>query len=227
MGDNRTGMDRGAAVKERPILFSAPMIKPILADTKTQTRRIINPQPTLNGNGMIGHEKLAGLFAEHVFGYCMARMVPSPYGAPGDRLWVREAWRTAESLDDVRPINLAETVPIRYEADSEVRGRLREKAGRQRPGIHMPRRASRVTLEVTSIRVERLHAITDEDAKAEGVEPLPFERKVYPSSQAATVTEWSHRAALQLLWESINGAESWRSNPWVWVVGFKRVVDAG
>lgn len=212
------------------------MVPPVLADTKTQTRRIMSPQPSHWSHYI---QPMWGTspppnpveFGEKWLWREVGPDYPDdtsddrrcPYGQPGDRLWVREAWRTVESLDEIRPSMLADRVPIRYEADGFVRGKLRESTGRYRHARFMPRWISRITLEVTNVRCERLHDITDADAKAEGVEPLPFERKLYPSKHAATVTEWSHRAAFQLLWESINGAESWRSNPWVWVVEFKRL----
>ena len=87
----------------------------------------------------------------------------------------------------------------------------------------MPRWASRISLEVTGVRVERLHAISEGDAKAEGVAPTTFTRKVYPSKHAADVTTERYRDSFELLWAQINGAASWLANPFVWVVEFKRI----
>jgi hypothetical protein len=226
-------------VRERPILFSAPMVRAILAGTKTVTRRIVKrpgdldmqesklgpPQSTKVGVGGYG----GVVFGDGVGRGTVTIPVRCPYGSPGDRLWVREMhaqFVVGEGLE--RPV--PECVAYRATCDDDgsfdyVNGRgehMRLKVTKWTPSIHMPRWASRITLDVVSVRVERLHEITEDDARREGVEPLPFERKLYPSKHAASVTEWSHRAAFQLLWESINGAGSWRSNPWVWRVEFQR-----
>lgn len=145
-----------------------------------------------------------------------------PYGQPGDRLYVREAWRTVESLDELAPRRLAETVPVRYEADGAVRGKLREEAGRYRHGRFMPRWASRIDLEITSTRLEQLQAITNEDAIAEGVElGVPLDMLV--NGERSKVVYTDARTAFAHLWCSVNGPDAWKSNPWVWVVEFKRI----
>lgn len=177
---------------ERPILFSAPMIRALLAGIKRHTRRIVKPRPGIDGEW------------------------PCPYGNPGDRLWVRETWRTVESLDAVRPVVLAESVPIHFDADHTDRGKFREPIGRARPSIFMPRWASRITLTIEEVRVERLHDISEEDATREGV------GLAYRQDGPGTFAKDSAIAAFKQVWTEINGAASWDANPWVWVVSFRK-----
>lgn len=159
-------------MKARPILFSTPMVQALLEGRKTQTRRIIKPQPEMKPEGFTWHKDLPNnrMFAcvstngEPTFGmkfYC-------PYGMPGDLLYVREAWRTKSfALDPIKPSELDSVERILYEADN-----LRTINGKLRPSIFMPRWASRLTLEITSIRVERLQDISQDDAIDEGIAPL-------------------------------------------------------
>lgn len=187
-------------MKERPILFSAPMVRALLAGTKTQTRRAFNDKANWN-------------FIEG-----QGDMSTCPYGQPGDRLWVREnGWqRPFRSARDMR--EGADTWPP-YEYDAEPvccweDGELKRLGWKRRPSIHMPRWASRILLEVTAARVERLQEISESDAMAEGVGALPIETR-----------HATPKADFQFLWESINGACSWDANPFVWVVEFKRVTS--
>jgi hypothetical protein len=213
-------------MKERPILFSAPMVRALLAGTKTQTRRVMKPQ--------LVYGTVAGLFnswylprgegggtlypngKEKILGSC-------PYGQPGDRLWVREAWGLHAYGDDTdwlkggcTAMDLDDHV-IAYRADW---GPLQDSC-HWRPSIHMPRAASRITLEITSVRVERLRDISFADAAAEGLH--------YTSERldrwSADASSWhaTPQQAYRALWESINGPESWAANPWVWVISFKRL----
>lgn len=169
-------------MKERPILFSAPMVRAILDGRKTQTRRVVKLR---NGQYMPPSEKADINGWRQMLRNC-------PYGQPGDRLWVRETHFDAKRLNEGR---------ILYRADGDV-----SRFG-WTPSIHMPRSASRITLEVTGVRVERLQDISEADAVAEGV--------VWEQGQTAI-------NVFETLWESINGAGSWDANPWVWVVEFKR-----
>lgn len=200
---------------ERPILFSAPMVRAILSGSKTQTRRIVKSQfaqdavpaemcaETAEGWQTIGH---SGLWWCDAAG-AAEDAIRCPYGIPGDRLWVREthapqadcwgAWHNWMGLSRTGPKPI-----IHYAADGGD-----PFIERWRPSIHMPRWASRITLEVTSVRVERLQNISAADAIAEGPEPHP----------AGPVCAFSS------LWRSINGVESWVQNPWVWVIEFKRL----
>lgn len=171
---------------DRPILFSAPMVRAILAGTKTQTRRAFPVQPPPGVRvGIVNN-------------------MTQRYGGPGDRLWVREAWRTTGCggrADDMPPRDL-QPHPVWYVADGTAP--VDECCGKVRPGMFMPRWASRITLNVTGVRVERLKTISHADAVAEG---MAVDDAVYDYMK---------------LWQTLNGPESWDANPWVWVVEFKR-----
>lgn len=228
---NNSSTPENRSVRERPILFSAPMVRAILAGTKTQTRRVV---------------KMPHGFWETTDDLVL-RPIPvgCRYGQPGDRLYVRETWANA-----TKPLH----DPF-YRADGEALGRQNpftyvEREPRWRPSIHMPRWASRIDLEIAGVRVERLNAISEADAIAEGVESLdsdaPEERthhdfdralcsncgglRLYMGGGLNGVTFDmdcmqcdTHAKRFSHLWESINGAGSWDENPWVWVVEFKRV----
>lgn len=192
---------------ERPILFSAPMVRAILDGTKTQTRRVVKgvPADLIFTGAMMKSEGWVdfGGRDEHKRIHC-------PYGQPGDRLWVRETFsgphcmEASEGCASVPPSKWARSSRLWYWADGNPAD---GDWTRPRPSIHMPRWASRITLEVTGVRVERLHDITEADAVAEGAStPGPFAVHHFMD-----------------LWTSINGAESWNANPWVWVVEFKRI----
>jgi len=178
------------AVKERPILFSTDMVRAILAGRKTQTRRIIKPRNN--------HSIFVGWDDEFVLNDENKEWTLSecPYGYPGDRLWVRETWAKQLSGKYI------------YRADHQNWELADYTAtGAWRPSIHMPRAACRILLQITHIRVERLHDISADDARAEGcTDPGPIAIGEY-----------------QTLWEKINGPESWALNPWVWAITFKPV----
>ncbi len=219
---------------EHPIIFSAPMVRAILAGTKTQTRRVVKGaphdwapvQPQVYSPTVIdrrGDEQPgpAAYGAGNADGECWIRC---PYGQPGTTLWVREAWRVVWSSDNEPPRELDAAYRFWYEADAP----LQDGYGKLRPSIHMPRFASRITLEVTSVRVERLQAISEADAAAEGVTP-----KWEPGCSGRLMEAlggFSFRPAASAyadLWESLHGPGSWDSNPWVWVVEFKRINQTG
>ena len=187
---------------ERPILFSAPMVRALLAGTKTQTRRIVKPQPTLTGP--------------------LPWTAHCPYGIHGDRLWVRETWAAGACADGLSPSELYAPTWLKdngglwYRADETQHPGLVSPRGRWRPSIHMPKWASRISLEIVSIRVEHLQDISEEDARAEGTQ----EPSVAALIGGGDVTE---QRVFSRLWAKINGAESWESNPWVWALTFKRV----
>lgn len=206
-------------MKTRPIPFSAPMVRALLAGTKTQTRRVVKgapddwapmqPQvfsPTVIdrlGDERPGPESFG---AGNEDGDSWLRC---PYGQPGDRLWVREAFRFVDLVDDCAPHELDAGCRAWYEADAPHQPGF----GRLRPGMFMPRWASRITLEVTAARVERLQDISRGDAMAEGC-PFPNMAKGDDPRQ------WYAQ-----LWNDINGPGSWDANPWVWVVEFKRAAQ--
>ena len=167
--------------KERPILFSGPMIRAILENRKCQTRRVVRLRA-----GEIAHEGDDGSLhavANTTGGDSIERVIRCPYGVPGDRLWVRETFRV-ESVGTHVPVKIPyEDVGIVYAADGEKRNIHREYPSalsrtchNNKPSIFMPRWASRITLEITGVRVERLQEITEADAIAEGVEPRTREK---------------------------------------------------
>lgn len=212
-------------MKQRPILFKSEMVQAILAGRKTQTRRALKMQPSwVESNnplvssgwqykGKKGLPKLSSWPTKEDFATALLECEKCPYGKIGDQLWVREAWSTHAEFDGVMPSSL-ETRSIHYWADGECQ------TGKKRPSIHMPRWASRILLEITDIRVERLQDISEEDAQAEGCDNS--------KSESAIEVGWYEkpRRAFERLWESINGVGSWEANPWVWVVEFK-VVQGG
>jgi hypothetical protein len=213
-------------MKERPILFSGPMVRAILDGTKSQTRRIVKPQPTkdyvtlmpLSGE-LVGVTKHGGPVDNRGWLHC-------PYGKPGDRLWVRETWRPFyESDTGVCGIQYNARGHEEYYEKEEKEAWTKTLRGNDnwRPSIHMPRWASRITLEVVSVRVERLQHISEEDAKAEGIMWMPGE-DIDGYSAGSGFGHWNtSKDAFWDLWVSINGCESWDANPWVWVVEFKRI----
>lgn len=193
---------------ERPILCRPHEVRAILDGRKTQTRRIMKPQPP---DGMSRH----CWFNAPIYGFT-AKEEPSsdwwkircPYGQRGDRLWVRETWQSLGMHDHISPRDIPVGTEIQYPATYDGWD------SRKRSPLHMPRWASRLTLEITDIRVERLQGISEADAEAEGAEPV----LVPPDGGSCP-----HIEGFERLWESINGAGSWDANPWVWVIGFKRV----
>jgi hypothetical protein len=209
-------------MKERPILFSAPMVRALLNGSKSQTRRVVKPAPSKGwefenppvfGRITSPHPKRDrfGAFIRRGIGtdFPEVDLIPCPYGQPGDRLWVREAWSTHSFMDGDKPSEL-KTRSFHYWADGEIT------TGKRRPSIHMPRAASRITLEIVSVRVERLQDISGDDCFAEGSPGGHGSIPGYP--YAATAQEH-----YEWLWESINGDASWDKNPWVWAVEFRRI----
>lgn len=204
-------------MKERPILFSAPMVRAILENSKTQTRRIMQPQPDYlaETKGSLFHpaqvDRHGEMYpGEEVFGvYSDDEHWPCPYGRPGDRLWGRETWKPAHS----------DGSGTFYRAtceDATITG--------WRPSIHMHRFRSRISLEVVSVRAERLQDISEADAKAEGVSSwIPCGSRLGTLNRTGGgMVETTHLKAYALLWENINGTASWAANPWVWVIEFQK-----
>lgn len=205
-------------MKERPILFSAPMVLAILEGRKTQTRRAMKFQLADDATPEIHDGKLLWRYPDETLRavpYCSGN---SKYGQPGDWIWVREAWRTAEGFDIYPPRDIQATTPIRYEADGawtfpDVG--MAGSGGKYRPPMFMPRWASRINLEITGVRVERLQDISETDAIAEGVSPdMDI---VWQTGDDTPVGMFGE------LWESINGRGSWDVTPWVWVIEFRRM----
>lgn len=217
-------------MKEHPIIFNGEMVRAILDGRKTQTRRVINfvlNIPHVTGNPpdrLYGDWALSeiGELKDGVLGYrCQTDVddyrsynIKCPYGVPGDHLWVRETWQYLEELEKPEFVYRAtdwegwleyEVEPIRW-----------------KPSIFMPRRASRITLEVTAVRVERVQDITWQDILAEGIHSGTAMGVPYPENPTWIENVIGEFASL---WDSINAARgySWESNPWVWVVDFKVV----
>lgn len=206
---------------ERPIIFKAEMVRAILAGRKTQTRRVLRPQPK---GSVIRYGKARGHPAdwESDAGECY----PLPVWA-GDRRWVREAWRGEARHDDRAPSEIKFGY-LQYRADNSVRCvSMREQLGwgRWRSPMHMPRWASRITLRVTDVRVERVQEISEDDAKAEGVTPLDDA----PPGGVQFYNPRHHRAAFRDLWDSINAPRGfgWGANPWVCAISFEVVQCTG
>ena len=202
-------------MKERPILFSAPMVRALLAGTKTQTRRAValprsRDSFVLEDRGAgwwpyqsdDGESPLCDDGMEHPY--------TCPYGRPGDRLWVREShWWFKDECDHETgyypPPLTADDVEYRADGESKRHG--------WRPSIHMPRWASRIVLDVKAVRVERLQDISDDDLAAEGIQEL---------IDGGVDHDGTPRDTYRALWEQLNGNGSWAANPWVWVVEFER-----
>ena len=207
-------------MKERPILFKAEMVRAILDGSKTQTRRVMKPQPdddAIIAVGEIGTSRGAA-FVRYPREGGITRRVPCPYGQPGDRLWVRETYFGNHVQHPNEPEDERE---LHYRADGLPNFEGEESLIKWRPSIFMPRWASRITLEIVNVRVERLQDISEEDARAEGVGQVGIETGQVLES-GAPVEIGSYACAYCDLWESINGKGSWEANPWVWVVEFKR-----
>ncbi|HBY9530469.1 hypothetical protein AB9B74_08120 [Klebsiella aerogenes] len=224
-------------MKERGMIFNGEMVRAILDGRKTQTRRImkVQPEPSKSrpGDFWFSSKKLESMV--HISDFAPGNSPIAdyhlfiqehccPFGAVGDRIWVRETWARYNIDQNSHDLAYRATTPADWPEE-----------GRWRPSIHMPRWASRILLEITNVRIERLNAISPEDAESEGLEctnftgfgdepglpsypepdvyfdPLKKQRKEYPPEAFAG------------LWESIYGEGSWKANPWVWVIEFKRV----
>jgi len=190
-------------MKQRPIIFSAPMVRAILDGRKTQTRRILKSSP---------HSQAER--AQHFEGtrwdwlrYDGLRLATfnCPYSQPGDLLWVRETWARYNIDQDSHDMAYRATPPADWPSD-----------GNWRPSIFMPRWASRITLEVTAVRIERLQDISEKDSWAEGCDGWDDD----------VTGGCSGYGEFAQLWSEIHGPGSWDANPWVWVIEFKRVTES-
>ncbi|QTH12517.1 hypothetical protein C4C32_18205 [Pseudomonas corrugata] len=242
-------------IKERPILFSAPMVRAILEGRKTVTRRAIKVQPHIDASGNFcvgrsnyGQDGYGKPVTKHFVKDCC------PYGKPGGRLWVRETFMDLLGTGvEHRPT--IDSLIQRYCYSADVRpGSFADETRKDyglkwKPSIHMPRAASRILLEITDVRVERLKDISDEQAQAEGCFFTDYGKHCFHGGhgwkdvgdcQAVAGHQqregwmWdkttsheqclgSARHAFGNLWNKVNGSDAWDANPWVWVVEFKRV----
>ncbi|MBO15572.1 MULTISPECIES: hypothetical protein [unclassified Herbaspirillum] len=214
-----------ATAKERPILFSAPMVRAILAGQKTQTRRVVKPQPDRERN-LVWARGASGQWGPFTMYYNqhdrtgwgpLEIPMHCPYGQPGDRLWVKETHLAWWKIDPDKPEGPR---IFSHVAAFAADGYELEHGERWIPSIHMPRAASRILLEITGVRVERLQDISQADAYAEGAMSWAQEQ----DTPIKDLNGGDDRMAFMALWESIGGAGSWEANPWVWVVEFRRIV---
>lgn len=223
-------------MKSRPILFSAPMVRAILDSSKTQTRRIVKGAPDCpNGWYADAYNKTDkwtfwGPRETEESGKCALPMFKNPYGQVGDQLWVRETWAIASKATDLVKVYYAasekqshtefhEYFPVELAKD------MSPTWPKYRPSIHMPRWASRITLEITGVRVERLLDISEEDSWAEGINAVDgmFDQEIYAIAKRMGRSFEESVPTYAALWESINGVGSWDENPWVWVINFRRL----
>lgn len=238
-------------MKERPILFSGPMVRAILEGRKTQTRRIVKPTGAHHIFQFRGREEARGTDEPTgEWAWCRAERVISehircPYGKPGDRLWVREAWRVGKPHDKIKPSDILDRVVTRgqgvtvlYEVGGWKSfgppGRMEPVysddqpmpawAGKYRPSLFMPSWASRITLEITDVRAERLQSISESDAHAEGaiygpLLPMAWSKPNCESDDACM------RSRFAALWDRLNATRGygWDVNPWVWTIEFRRI----
>ncbi|WP_301620385.1 hypothetical protein [Klebsiella africana] len=242
---------------ERGMIFNAEMVRAILDGRKTQTRRIMKVQPESNQLGLplitdstkhsdIGkyHWAESNATGNHV----RSKLFSCPFGAVGDRIWVRETWailgneggccidweeklckadersaaRIYRASCEQRPGNYG-LWSIPDDADWKPHTKDYQYEGAWRPSIHMPRWASRILLEITDVRVERLNAISEEDARAEGIIDGGCLNCGEPEPCGCANPEPDATDAFAYLWQSIYGQDNWNANPWVWVIEFKRV----
>ena len=216
--------------RERPILFSGPMVRAILEGRKTQTRRVAKPPPKAvflpDDQWKIDVDEPGTAYMDDESGRLR---ITCPYGQPGDRLWVRETWASVPygpaqihgidwpGVPDMRPRKVDERNRARvviYRADGGMPG-----DEVWTPSIHMPRWASRITLEITRVRVERVQDITEADAIEEGGGPG------YMPNASGSTTCVGHRPMFARLWNELNAprGHGWSVNPWVWVIDFERI----
>lgn len=217
-------------VRCRPILFSGPMVRAILGGHKTMTRRVVKPQPEVGSYSAIDHEGVPwwcwddGRGRNAVSYYWedgKEHAIPAyrcPFGVPGDRLWVRETWAGDDLCGVVYRTDHPDAV-LKFGDLDDGEQSLRC----WRPSIHMPRWASRITLEVTDVRVERLQDMDHCDAEAEGIRGTSF--RVFDDGPLAVILA---RDVFATLWDSLNAKRGygWAFNPWVWVVEFRGLSDA-
>jgi hypothetical protein len=214
--------------KERPILFSGAMVRAILNGTKTQTRRIGKYQmdsatELAVETSMHATKGLTYMATYRAFpdgGSARWGLCECPYGIIGDKLWVRETFRLTDSNDCAcyDPCNCKSGLPV-YRADCPC------EESKWKPSIFMPRWASRITLEITGVRVERLNDISEEDALAEGAMEWwsgmtrREQEEIYGGGRGPI-------GAYKDLWFSINGKGSWELNPYVWCISFNPLSPA-
>ncbi|APP85455.1 hypothetical protein [Xanthomonas hortorum] len=214
-------------MKERPILFNGAMVRAILAGAKTQTRRAVKQLADATGVKSVYQRPSGSFIGCHLpgdAGVGVTNPFPCPFGQPGDRLWVRETWMDLMGTSiEHRDMETGKQTRYAYGSESP-RGSASDEARKDfglkwRPSIHMPRSACRLLLEITDVRVERLQAISEADAIAEGIERHDEDGITYygPYGHGDARPDQAFRD----IWTSTGG--DWDANPWVWVISFKRI----
>lgn len=227
-------------MKERGMIFNAEMVRAILDGRKTQTRRVMNVQPESNQFGLLhitSSTKRSDIGKYHwaesnaTGNHVRSKLFSCPFGAVGDRIWIRESFFPAPLEMQYTPprktmwniayrdgVQMEKLAPVEYNP-------LIYNYERWTPSIHMPRWASRITLEITNVGVQRLQSISPNDAAHEGLVRLPATGRycINQGDQYFCAASHDAREVFSWLWESIYGADSWKANPWVWVIEFKRV----
>jgi hypothetical protein len=200
-------------MNERPILFSCEMVRAILDSRKTITRRVIKPQPIFDYDGGCSYPEYSNIkqckhytSIEH---FKKGFPVDFPkFGIPGDRLWLRETW--SANWPEIKYKSDGKSFEVSDDHSDDLMKQYDNQRGDWRPSIHMPHWASRITLEIVDVRAERLQEISEEDAVREGIPNGAY--SVNP------------KISFLKLWDSINGKKyPWESNPWVWVIEFKKI----
>lgn len=228
-----------AQTREHPILFTGEMVRAILSGRKFQTRRVVKEHYDADAVGRIALRQggFAYRFEWHADGAIRYEDIDPPY-SPGDTLWVREKFQPyitkeatdsyGEPISDLLDYETGKGYAVNYPATDGVEEFYDYDKGLTsacKPSIHMPRWASRITLEVTDVRVERVQDISEEDAQAEGASSVfRVDIKDFYSPGFNAEKASSYRIGFERLWDSINESRgySWASNPWVWAVTFKR-----
>ena len=216
----------------KQIIFSEEMINALLEGRKTQTRRVIKKQPA-KGYSVVGYTRESSIpsqcraFVWEKDDDSPAFFSKNPYdptivvGGSHTLLWVRETWRTLKIYDHIKPSLLHPESPIQYAATDDFSVNEDEKWGKSRPSIFMPKFASRIDLRVHSVSAERIQGISDDDALCEGVEKAKNPNCIgFRSYQPNHALYRTSSASFRSLWVSINGEDSWKENPWVWVITF-------
>lgn len=210
----------------KPILFSTPMVQAILEGRKTQTRRVLKPQPLVHNEvikmpiPMDEYSKILKQYVKKGYteiytkGVLQGMIAPKcPFGEVGDTIWVRETW---QHTSEFGINNQDENAGYIYKASENGKDWEENTEGwKWKPSIFMPKDACRIFLKITNIRVERLQDISELDAECEGAKKMQLEHLggAFPN----------HKSGFESLWQSINGKESWDSNPYVWVIEFETI----
>ena len=205
-------------MKERPIIYNTENVRAILDGRKTQTRRtkgLKEVNKDLN-SWLVSSLALLGNYKFLNTSHCEVKYIKCPYGRAGDRLWARETWAVDSLWDNAKPSLVSDLASVWYPSTASLMN-IPMWVGKMRPSIFMPKWASRITLEITEVRVERLQEISQIDAIKEGIQ-IPVAECEYREDGSQYIEFFSQ------LWDSINGKKHpWESNPWVWMLSFRKI----